>query len=66
MIQIKIDITGPGLTIANETYLIKELLEERGYEVELIDKYPPEKEGTTLRGEDIKIILETHHQPWGG
>ena len=68
MIQIKIDIAGPGLVISNETYLVKEVLQDHGYEVEVIDKHPPKKKPNihSISGKNVKVIIETHHAPWGG
>jgi hypothetical protein len=68
MIQVKIDVAGPGLVIANETYLIKHILEKHGYNVEVRDSHPPTKEfdPENIDGTGVKVIIETHHAPWGG
>lgn len=68
-IPIQIDVRGPGLVIANEVYLIKAILEEKGYEVELDDPQPPtakEFDPYDIDGGNVKIKLIAHHSPWPG
>ena len=67
-INVFIDVSGPGLAIANEVYFIKAVLEEKGYEVELEDSHPPTKEFNPLDvdGSNVKILLKANHAPWGG
>lgn len=66
--NITIKVIGPGLTISNEVYLIDKILRDKGYEVEIEDKHPPEKEFDPLdvNGDDVKIKLIAQHCPWGG
>lgn len=63
-----ITVAGMGLTIYSEVYLIKEILEQRGYDVELTDEYPPKEKIDTKKivGKNRKIKLKAVHAPWPG
>lgn len=65
--EIDIEIKGMGSTIGHETYLIAEFLKSKGYEVEINDKYPPEKLDLTRDfSKRTKIKITTNHLPWPG
>lgn len=68
MDRIKIKISGLGKTIAKETYLIVNLLKSKGYEIEIEDNYPPEKEidFDKIEGKGRKVKIITEHYPWPG
>lgn len=68
MDRIKITIGGMGKTIASEVYLIADLLKSKGYDVEIEDEYPPEKEidFDKIEGKGRKIKIITNHYPWPG
>lgn len=73
-----ITISGPGMNINTELYLIQRLLESQGYTISIENNHPPEKnryveqELNRLRGlrdkspEYYKIKIIMDHQPWGG
>jgi len=69
MDSITIKISGLGMTISKETYLIADFLKSKGYDVEIEDKHPPMKPITDLsiiEGNDRKIKIVTEHYPWPG
>ena len=67
MDNINIKISGMGLTISDEVYLITNFLKEKGYDVSLEDEHPPKvdlKGNITNPKKKIKIVA--NHLPWGG
>ena len=67
MLTVDIKISGMGLTIAHETYLIADFLRSKGFDVEVKDEYPPE-EGFDFNTREprSKIIITANHLPWPG
>ena len=68
MDTIKIKVGGLGKTIGKEIYLITNLLLSKGYDVEVEDEYPLEKEidFNKIKGNGRKIKIIAEHYPWPG
>lgn len=78
MTEVTIGISGAGMTFHYETYLVEKVLKEAGFDVQLIDDHPIKEEHKTdfiinaesgmfsEKTKKRKIIIKTHHLPWGG
>lgn len=72
----KITISGPGMTFNYETEIIIKALTEAGCKVEIDDKHrcdDPELIIKLIREridngdiKEMKVLIQTNHQPWGG
>ena len=68
MNSIQIKISGMGLTISDEVYLIEKIFKEIGYtNIDVKDEHPPitQFNGTPCHL-DKKITIIADHRPWGG
>ena len=66
MINITVQVTGPGEGIGNEMLIIERALRDAGYPVEVIDEYPPENKEIRKAPAGWRITLKANHLPWGG
>ena len=66
MINITVQVSGPGECISNQMLIIERALLDAGYPVEVIDEYPPENKEITKATAGCRITLKANHCPWGG
>lgn len=71
MINLEVEITGPGLVINYPSELIIKALTDAGFNVNIVNKHrvdDPEKLLDTNKdtNKDLTVTVISNHQPWGG
>lgn len=70
MSNVTITISGPGETMSGEIFVIKNSLEEAGFQVSIEDDYPcddPKIIDKCIALKDKHLIcIKVNHKPWGG